>query len=290
MRNKIGLVGCLALLGLNAGQAATTFPDGMIPVELAQEFSTYGEIYSSLPDNFPLANLKLDVDLQVIGSVLPSDFSSQVLLRSNSSADAIAMDLAPALLDSGWMVMNSSTTPGSRFATLCHAQLGDLGLIARDRPEGGSRLSVRLTHRETDCDAEKARLEQSSALRELLNARFPRLTLPSGAGIPGLDLTEPGPATISSLYFIQRSGIAIAPNGDAAELYEHFAAQLREQGWSEDSGGSGALTASGFWQGRAAIDTSAPGGATLLLTALTVVDRGWGHEVTLTMEPLTGIP
>jgi hypothetical protein len=293
MQKKMLMGSCFALLGLvGAVQAATEFPQGLVPLELARELGGIdGQYYSSLPDNFPLANLDLDLNLQVIGSVQQGNAFSAVLLRSEASATDVANALAPALMNSGWVVLYSHTSQNERIAQLCHNQLGDVTLSVHDEADG-ARLSVMLGYRsnlapQRDCALEKSRQDAEAAKWDFLSQQIPVLELPSNAlQLPRPPVGITGVTSGSSGVEMRRDTLAQLPDSSAAALYELLAAQMTEQGWSEDSGGDGDSTATGLWLRSATMTPGAAAGLRYdLLSSLSVIDHGTDrYEIKVTLQ------
>jgi hypothetical protein len=239
---------CFTLLNLATAQAATELPSGPIPEELIQEFGGGGQFRTTLPDDFPLTSLSVNVDLHVIGS-MQSAAASDVLLSSAASAAVVIDAVAPALLENDWQVLATSGGASNRYATLCHDTFGALALNAHDTIDG-SRLSLRLTQlpSTTSCAAEQCNQELRSVGPAVMNEISPILALPDGAlsggWTPGYSDNLFAP---TSRYETSRQASLRMPDTSAATLYSQLAVQLVAQGWHQNSANSGSGTAGGLW-------------------------------------------
>lgn len=250
-QNALLTAGCFALLTLGtAVQAATEFPDGLVPAELVAELigNPNAKFYTTLPDNYPLATLELGINLQLIGTAQPYPQSSRVLLRSEHSAAEVANVLAPALLDAGWKVVQTSGDHTNRTAELCHDEIGNLTLNARDA-EDGSRLFATLFHvsaapGQRECESEIGNRGSIIKLFEQMNAVFPVVELPGGQIVArGLNGVGGPPYHIE----LNREGIFEIENTSLLTLHGEIATQLEAAGWQEDTGSTGTSTASSVW-------------------------------------------
>jgi hypothetical protein len=253
------LLTCLLAIQAIGVSAATSFTAGQVPAELVGEFS--GDQYlSSLPDDFPIRDLRLGLGLQVIGSVV-QDAIQNVLLQTTSTADNARLALKEHLTATGWILI-SETPGGSNF---CHDTHGRLELRAADFPNAASRIYAKLDRN----TAGKRFAATCLQLQEYLNAPLVNFQdlyyLLPGFDIPDNTVLPPGYGLIDLVYYsslfygtaqlhtspssfgISREGTLEITDYSAALLYTFLSAQMTAQGWSEDSGASGPWSASAVW-------------------------------------------
>lgn len=280
--------GLISALGLSATlNAAVEFSDGLVPAELARVFIG-GTIYRSLPDNFPVPALPPGLDLQVVGS-LEQGSNQQVVLHSGRASEAVFADLREAYQAEGWVDLSLQA---SRLA-LCHDQLGSLQVLVSTTgpdashirairsilPSGLGPLPGSLT-----CAQQRAMIEEAAneaAPSTWFFQLMPVLELPADAE----PASQFSPGLIGRFVSVSSSGSGFEMDNDGgfsladttmAELQEHFALQLEEQGWTGDSSGLGDTSASSVWYrtvqppvatgGTAAPDLPLTGIMTLLST------------------------
>jgi hypothetical protein len=247
----------LALLPL-ASQAATEFTDNVVPLELVREFNP-GNYYSSLPDDFPVRDLQLGLGLRVIGSIVRGQSSQDVLLRTTSSADTAKSSLIDQLASSGWLLVSENT----QYSTLCHDEHGSIRLRTADFAPGDNRVYASLSRTPQGYPFAQTCAQMQATANDPLGRYgplydlMPVLEVPetattpdlSAGGISAFGIFRSGGFGISGngSFEFDRSGNVAVPDFSAALLYEHFAVQMREQGWTEDSGATGTRSASATW-------------------------------------------
>lgn len=275
MKKMLLFAGLLALSQSNLAQAATAFPNGLVPQALIDEFGSGGSYYSSLPDDFPLAELKPDVGLQLVGSI-DRISRTDVLLYSPASVAELTSALAPLLLGDGWQLVENQGDASHRTAKLCHDTHGTLSLRLGEREHGGAKLALSLNrHGYGDNTPDCAELMRQSYTREallmLMNSIFPRLSVPAGALTEDWDIGGLTLVLSDSLRFERNwRRTVVAPGHDAGTLYEHFAAQLGDR-WTEDGSAIGTRSASGTWLREVVVPS---------------IDCGFGEDVCTTLDAL----
>lgn len=251
-RNIILLSG----LGLSlALYAATGFEDDLVPGELVREFAG-GEVYRDLPEGFPVPALPRDSGLAIIGS-LDRGGRSQVLLRTVDSFEDAREMLREAYENGGWISLGEN--PAS--LSLCHDDYGTLE-VRRAMRAGENRLHLILSPAFTNlpgtlsCAQRKALNEGQGGASGLsfLTELMPVLEVPQSTTLPP---SPPRPSlaargisssfTGSGSFSMDQEGEVTVRNMNLAELYEHFAVQMEEQGWDEDSSAVGGSSVSSVW-------------------------------------------
>lgn len=242
-------------LGADAG-----FANGLIPTELAGEIAGYQnpQFFQALPDGFPLpASLPPGLQLRLLGGV-QQGIQQRLFLHSPRSGSTVLGGLHQAYLDAGWVDLSSALT-GSTLTRLCRDGVGELQITSPRARQGTTSIEAYYVNYNNaainasglKCSDQAAQLAFRTALQTRGDALFPLLevpasTLPSGSyGLPR-SLSYGGTADGFSLD-LERKGSIEVPGMDLAALFEHFAEQLRSQGWERDSGSVGLRSASSVW-------------------------------------------
>lgn len=231
MRNII----LLSLLGATTTlQAATEFPNGLVPADVVGEFAG-GTILSGLPDDFPALLLPPGLDLRLIGSMQRNEYSQQILLRSPLGREALNEALLAALTVQGWVDVSSSSLlgiSGLLSLRLCHNQHGEMTLSGTP-VSYGTRLQVSRNvyppqFTRTPCSEQQAQMRANAARRSLYESLVPVLEVPEGTvATPPVGYFRDFSSSFSSNSVeIEREGSIQVPGTNATELFEHFAAQL----------------------------------------------------------------
>jgi hypothetical protein len=244
----------LSAIGLSFSlQAATEFPNGLAPIELLQEFSG-GNVYRSLPDNFPTVPLPAGLGLSVIGSLERGSSQQQVLLRNAGTGEAVLAALLTAYSAAGWIDLPHDLNS----LNLCHDQLGQMTIRSSDAIAGEHRLYVTRTRLPPGypypggLTCEQQQSGSSTAIFTWIMTLMPVLEVPEGTMAPGFPVA---PFTRLSSFFgngstgfdASQEGAIEVPDTTLAELHEHFVLQLEEQGWVADSNASGTRSSSSVW-------------------------------------------
>ena len=254
----------LSSLGLAlTSSAATEFEDGLVPIELAQEFIG-GQLYSSLPDGFPVPEMPHDSGLRILGSLDRGQLNQQVVLHNSGTWESARDTLRTAYQATGWLDIGPEDSPSTIIGaaanalSLCHDELGFLDFL----PTAEDRIRV---NRNSLPPATRIGALDCAQLKELGQGQsgaigfgfamelMPVLELPEGAlsgGFPGMAFAGVSRASIggNGLNFrIDRDGTVVVPNSSVSMLYQHFSAQLETQGWARDSGALGAVSSSSIW-------------------------------------------
>lgn len=257
-------------------QAATEFPDGLVPADIAAEFAGGGTLHQGLPDDFPDLLLPRGIDLRVLGSLQNNPYSQTILIRSSSSPAEIREGLLAMLAMQGWHDVGSSPlgSISPLYLQLCHDLHGTMTLTMRSNATG-TQLQVRRNVfpqqvARPPCAQERARNLESTARYVYFNSLLPLLEVPEGtlSPLPGRGIRGISGSYSGSSVRIEREGTIEVPETTAADVYEDFARQLTEQGWIVDSSATGIMSAASTWT-----RTVTPTGATspeLVLLSLTV--------------------
>ena len=271
----------LMALGLAAAVSAAEL--SVVPADLARYFAGGGRMTPELPADFPA--LTLPEGLSVMGA-FERDRRQLVLLRSLPSGIAAQQAIVEDLVARGWVDMTDTRDRAYGFivpavnpvpASLCHDELGNLQVSGEDGVENRVYLTRTGDARGPDelgcAELLAARLEgrppfprrepDTNPFRFLPTLAPPGLERPAEEqplntpviGIRGVPPNAPGaPYGVmrSRLSFRDASSfesemLAYAPDYNPGELDEHYAAQLREQGWTRDSGWGGEAQAISNW-------------------------------------------
>lgn len=272
-------------------QAATEFPEGLVPVEIVSELLGGGTLYRGLPDDFPPLLLPDDVDLYLLATHQRNSYSQSLLLRSNTERLVAHERLYAALTAQGWL--DVSTSPfgisGLSLMRLCHDQYGDM-TINISTAGSGSRLEVSRTvlpagYVGMSCAEQLARSQAGAARYALYESVMPLLEVPDNTieTIPTPFLRGFSSGISGSRVEITRDGSIEVPDTNAAELYTHFAAQMQEQGWEADSSDSGNASASSVWT-RSIVPDGSNEAERVLLTLTVLQGTGDYYEVSLSLR------
>jgi hypothetical protein len=268
--------------------AATEFPNGVIPAEIANEFSS-GKIYSSLPDNFPAPVLPAGTQLFVLGSV-DNGFGQEVLLGTPLSGGEVRDILKAGYAQNGWIDLSRS----SNILQLCHDVHGSLTFQLRPPIGAENRIQVQRSQRMfametgTTC-AQELDYQNGGPARtpfQVFRESIPMLEMPAGTVNPGPLLPGGISSTGSSGSSYFRSQLdrgAAIPDYSLEELQQFLGQQMTEDGWALDGDFVGSKSASSVWFKTVEVPvpdhdvTGIPAGivTTLLLTAeMTLLDQG----------------
>lgn len=278
-------------------QAATEFPDGLVPADIAAEFAGGGTLHQGLPDDFPELLLPRGIDLRVLGSLQNNPYSQTILIRSSSSPAEIREGLLAMLAMQGWHDVGSSPVGAVDpvYLQLCHDRHGTMTLTMRSNATGTQLQVRRIVYPQQvarpPCAQERARNQESTARYVYFNSLLPLLEVPDGtlSPLPGVGIRGISGSYSGSSVRIEREGTIEVPETSAAEVYENFAQQLTEQGWIVDSSATGIMSAASTWT-----RTATPPGATspeLVLLSLTVQggsDDYYGVALVLRSPPGEG--
>ncbi|HEY0963314.1 MAG TPA: hypothetical protein VGE69_13265 [Pseudomonadales bacterium] len=236
-------------------QAAEEFPNGLVPADVAAEFAGGGTLYRGLPDGFPDLVLPARLGLRLIGTHQRNPYSQTILIQSAAGPADLRETLLSMLQMQGWHDLGSAPIGAVDpvFLQLCHDIHGTMTVTMRSNA-AGTQLQVRRTvypqqFTRMPCAEERARSQAASARYAYFGQLLPVLEVPDGTLAPQPSV---GIRNISSSFSgdsvrMEREGSVSVPDTTAADVYEHFAEQLREQGWVADSSATGELTASSTW-------------------------------------------
>ncbi|MDT8397508.1 MAG: hypothetical protein RQ899_02710 [Pseudomonadales bacterium] len=250
---------------------AAEFEDG-VPLDLIKALLSNaipgGEVKLSagILEGFP--SFTLPDDFEVLGS-LDQGYSQRVALRTSLDEQAAIAAIQDALGAVGWQVMEvfnpgsmqggfvSSASPPLIPAQLCHDRFGSLRLGVN---EGETGRLVSLTHSNVQslgsfdqgsCAEQAARIQQSLMLmgRSGVSQYAPRLVLPRPEGLPGgsspIPMIMGGGGGGSNRDWESRA--VLTATLSITQVYEHFAMQMSEQGWTQDEKAESSQLQSGLW-------------------------------------------
>lgn len=271
------------LLFSGAASAATEFQD-QVPMELIR-LNPFYKYYQTLPNGFPLVPLPANPGLSVVGSVSTGSSTQTVLRSVRPQAESRAM-LAAAYAAQGWI--DFVETQDRLY--LCHDTAGFVDFRFVDSARGEHRIYasqswfVRELPLDFTCAEYIERINTGNlgdpVLRFVMQ-QTPELDVPEGYSKPfGGSSSNAGSGNWPWFEMNNDDIITEARDVDADELHEHFAAQLRAQGWTNDSSDAGAFSATSVWRKTAplpAVGNSAARdiGFTLMFMLLHVGDGEW---------------
>ena len=269
------------LLALGLAAAVSAAELSVVPADLARYLAGGGRMTPELPADFPA--LTLPEGLSVMGA-FDQGRRQLVLLRSLTSGIEAQQAIVADLVARGWIDMTDTRDRAYGFivpavnpvpASLCHDELGNLQV----RGEDGVENRVYLTRTGDARGPDELSCEEMLAARLAGRPPFPRRELDSNPfrflptlaspslepdpgqvplnqpdlGIRGVPFDVLG-SSIARVRLGTATGmsheselLAYAPDYSPAELDEHYAAQLREQGWTRDSGWGGEDQAISNW-------------------------------------------
>lgn len=233
--------------------AATEFPGNLVPAEIAEEF-VFGNIYSSLPENFPAPTLPAGTQLYVLGSV-DNGTSQRILLGTTHTGQELREILKTGYSASGWIDLSRSPTS----LDLCHDVHGRLSFQMGD-PVGTEKRVLVNRYRTVALSGEALTCAQQlayqnggppSSLYALFLESVPVLQVPpqtAGSG-PALPFGRISSSSGSSgaYYERQQDTSLTIPDFTLAKLQQHFALQLTQVGWALDGAAVGEKSASAVW-------------------------------------------
>jgi hypothetical protein len=228
--------------------AATEFENGLVPMDLVQQF-TGGTAYRSLPDGFPVVSLPAGTDVRVVGS-LKQGSTLQALLGTSQNVDTLRATLVAAYVAAGWVDFTPANTTSS---ILCHDEAGSLLISRAMSGFNGLRL---LNYRSSRYPGDATCAEQADPNAETWTTYFldlmpvltvpPQTTTPAGLISPYTSMSGSYSAGGTSIE-MERDGLIDVPDINTAGLYSHFAARLAEQGWQNDTQDSTTVSATSVW-------------------------------------------
>jgi hypothetical protein len=256
----------------NVVQAATEFEDN-VPIDLAKIFVNIGNvpdvgIYSDIMEDFP--EFAIPAGFSVLGS-LDQGVMQRVVLRTELGREEAGTVLFEALAEEGWQELQQPgmaaeqprgfVPAGGRQSygialNLCHDEHGNMSLSILDADDGNLASLMRTNNRrfggmQPDCEQQAQQMGQGLGIRGIMMAggvseHMPTLQMPDdsgGTGIPSMGFFTGGGGSTND--WETRGNLSIDWAIDT--LYDHFAEQLGEQGWTQDSAWTGSITAGGNW-------------------------------------------
>jgi hypothetical protein len=271
LRN-IALISSLAFS--SALFAATEFPNDLVPADIAEKFSQ-GKIYSSLPDGFPVPILPAGTNLYVLGSV-DHVVSQRLLLGTTLTGNELRELLKAGYAPGGWLDL--SRFPDS--LDLCHDTLGRLS-FRMDTPAGNenrvlaTRSSAIAMSPESMSCAEQLAYQNGGPPTtpyavfqdEVPQLKVPLETTNSGPTLPFGSVSSSSGA--SGVYYEREQDSTLTiPDYSLAELHEHFAQQLMEEGWQQDTDSIGVRSTTAVWFKSVMVSPSSVAGRVINMTAV----------------------
>ena len=293
----VGSLGVSLFAAFDFAKADTEFEDS-IPIAVAEALFDIGlggqfAAYSDIMDDFP--EFQLPSEFDVMGSVVQNS-QMRVALTTELEESAATEALKESFLDSGWVEMPQfQRFPSTRGfvsavetrtfygSQICHDEHGQLSIGFRQRDEGNVvslRSSYGFARNWRNCDELIAQQEQSMAMMRGrssgLGELMPRLEVPEEArqgSRPALML-----GGMSSSSDSAETDARIELEWELERVYQHFAEQILEQGWTLDTESIGSLTATGTWTQTVEQNVN-------VIARLDVVSAGDGDfDLTMTVE------
>lgn len=262
--------------------AATEFSDGLVPIQLVREFMA-GNIYRSLPDNFPVVSLPSGTDVRILGS-LQRGLNGDVILTAQN-ASTLRGALVAAYVGAGWVDLAGSV---ANYSRLCHDTLGTLTLYSLTPAATSLRVMYAPRYAGATPCAQQVETTQIAWTTYFLNLlptlTPPPQTLPSTTPIMGYFGGISSRSSSSGTTFsTSREASFRVPGINMAGLYAHFAARLSEQGWVNDSEDSGLKSAASVWLRTTPPPQGADADDTQLTGTLVILNQG-GDEYLVTFS------
>lgn len=264
---RFTILAIIFLVSLGYADAAEEFQDS-IPIEVAEAlfgFSTGGDlrVYSDIADGFP--DFAIPRQFEVLGSSVRGATAFTVALATSLDEDDARAAITESLADEGWIDLPRFSMPAMEsgfvsrdqpampsFTQLCHDDYGQLSVSYSDRR---GRRSVTLNTGSLyggDYRSCAERIEQ----QEMMRAR----TSQRGMGIRQYMplLLVPEDARQGRMPFVRSTGMSSSGNTaetdtnfsidwELQDVFQHFAEQIVEQGWAQDTESIGSITATGSW-------------------------------------------
>ena len=273
-----------------------------IPLDVAEALFDFGidnnfAVYSDIMDDFP--EFEMPSDFEVVGSVLQNRQMRVVLTTQLNEADAIEA-IASSYLDDGWINMpqfnprpeetgfvsaeNSNIRP--RYQMICHDDHGQMNMSYRQRSSEnylvmGLGIGFGFNRNWQSCQEMISQQEMSLARMSGRNMGIqqymPRLELPDGTTQGGYQpLMIGGGGGGNNSY---ETDATVEIEMDLEDVFQHFADQIVEQGWSSDSESVGTATATGTWTKTVENDTNIVGRLNIVRSDDSVYDLSMQVEV-----------
>jgi len=266
-----GAVILAACIAASVQAQPRSFEDN-IPLELATVLVSQGQVdsvgfYRGVPPDFP--DIALPRGVSVLGSMTQRN-GHRVVLRAPPDAGQQREALVRAMEASGYRMLTRppQTDPDQRGfvapavippgmpVQLCHDDRGNMtvrvvsGGVEPMLVLMGSPLPVQQAR--MSCDQQEARMDRMGGPgRASRGAQqyMPRLELPPDATSRAAAAFSPFRGISGSLDNA-RTSTDVSIEWEPGRLHEHFAGQLREQGWAVDSEASGTRSAISGWVGE----------------------------------------
>ncbi len=249
------------------GAASVSEFQDSIPIEVAEALFGFGQgsgmaLYDGLTEDFP--RFELPDQFEVIGSLNRNPTLSAAMVTPLDEDEARAA-LTSAFLDQDWVEMPSAEPPMRQYGfvpanepvrvrhqQLCHDDYGQLSISYRER---GERNIVTVSTGMAfgmDFRTCAERIEQ----QELSRIRSQRFDTGIYEYMPLLRVPED--ARQGRQAFLRGGGMSSSGNSaetdtsffiewELQDVYQHFAEQLVDLGWTLDAESIGTVTAAGTW-------------------------------------------
>lgn len=301
MRISTGLSAAAMAAWLATAVQAQPFEES-IPLDLARALISPGSVdnisfYQGFPPDFP--DIELPAGISVMGSMGQHN-AERVVLYATPDAGQQREALVASMEEQGYRMLTRppqqdpdqrgfvapDVIPPGMPVQLCH---DDHGTMMIQVVSGSAEpLLVMMgmgspRQMQMNCEQQEARMELMGRQGPGAGPQryMPRLELPSGATgrSAALRAFSPFGSGMSGSGNTVRTSTDVSVDWPPERLHEHFAAQLREQGWTVDSEGLGTFSASSGWRGEEDDES--------LLGALQVLSSGDGqYQVTFVLAVL----
>lgn len=271
MRTSTGLVAAaLAACMVTPAQAQPFEQD--IPLDLARVLISPGRVdnitfHQGFPPEFP--DIELPSGVSVMGSMGQRN-ADRVVLHARPEAGQQREALLASMETQGYQMLtrppqqdpdrrgfvSPEVIPPSMPVQLCH---DDHGTIMVQVVSGTAEPLLLMTgtgspqQMQMSCEQQAARMElmgRPGPGGGGLQRYMPRLELPPGASDRRPSIRGWSPFGMSGSGNSVRTSADVTSDWAPDRLHEHFAAQLREQGWTVDAEGAGSQSASSGWLGE----------------------------------------
>lgn len=291
-------VAALLFVPIACLDAAEEFQDS-IPLEVAEALFGFGSggnmnVYSDIMDEFP--EFELPGRFEVLGSSERAMGSLTLALVTALNEEDARESLVESFADEGWIEMPNFGMPSMEtgfvsanqpvrpsYRQLCHDEYGQMNISYSDR--GGRNFVTASTGAAFGGDYRTCseRIEE----QEMSMARFSQRNQGIREYMPLLLVPED--ARQGRVAFLRGGGMSSSGNSaetdtnfsiewELAEVFEHFAQQIVEQGWTLDAESLGSITAAGTWT------QPSEGGANLVVRLDVVKSNEDRYDLTLRVE------
>lgn len=256
----------LSVSTMSSTYAAEEFQDS-IPIEVAEALFGFGQggslqVYDGIAEGFPVT--QFPADFEVIGSSNRSTSITVALVTPLNEENARAA-LTEIFVDDGWVEMpqfdrigretgfvSPNQPPRPSFRQLCHDDHGQLNLSYRERdPRNivtlglGSAFGGNFRSCAERIEQQERAMAMSRQSAMGIREQMPLLLVPEEARQGNMPFLRATGARSSGNT--AETDTSFALEWELEAVFEHFAEQILEQGWTLDIESIGSVTATGTW-------------------------------------------